>query len=208
MNGYNIATEIVADPDSWGGAAARPTGDGRYMKDVIRKYCNIKIKNYTFTTGFKHKVWIPYALGVKTIKPLNLVPFTRKEMIETLSKEYGYEPYGQKHFEDLITKFLEGYWSPKKFGHDIRRAQLSSLVITGQMTRDEALKILEQPPLSEEEGKELFSEVAKRLEITEEELQKFFELPECTDHFKSNIWMYKIGLRLFEILGIEKRIRK
>lgn len=208
MNGYNIATEIVANPDSWGGKAARPTGDGTYMKDVIKKYCNIKIKNYTFTTGFKHKFWIPYVLGVKTLKPLNLVPFTKKEMIDTLSKEYGYEPYGQKHFEDLITKFLEGYWIPKKFGHDIRRAQLSSLVITGQMTRDEALKILEQPPLSEEEGRKLFSEVAKKLEISEDELQKFFELPECTDHFKSKLWMYKIGLKLYEMLGIEKRIRK
>ena len=129
-------------------------------------------------------------------------------MIETLAKEYGYEPYGQKHFEDLLTKFLEGYWIPKKFGHDIRRAQLSSLVVTGQMTRDEALKVLAQPPLSEAEGKELFSEVAKRLEISEEEFQKLFELPECTDHFKSKIWMYKIGLKLYEMLGIEKRIRK
>jgi hypothetical protein len=129
-------------------------------------------------------------------------------MIDTLSKEYDYQPYGQKHFEDLITKFLEGYWSPTKFGHDIRRAQLSSLVVTGQMTRDEALRILEQPPITETEAKELFSEVAKRLEISEEQLQAFYDLPRCQTKFRSQQHIYNAGIRLYEILGIEKRIRK
>lgn len=207
MNGYNICTEIVADPVSWTSDGG-PTGDGTYMKDVIKKYCSIPIKKYTFTSGFKHKFWIPYVLGVKTLKPLNLVEFTKKEMVDTLVKEYGYEPYGQKHFEDLLTKFLEGYWMPKRFGHDIRRAQLSSLVVTGQMTREEALKILEQPPVTEEEGQAMFKEVAKRLEISEEELQKFFEMPKCTEKFKSQEKLYNFGIKLYEWLGIEKRIRK
>lgn len=207
MNGYNICTEIVADPVSWTSDGG-PTGDGTYMKDVIKKYCKIPIKKYTFTNGFKHKFWIPYVLGVKTLKPLNLVEFTKKQMIDTLVNEYGYEPYGQKHFEDLLTKFLEGYWMPKRFGHDIRRAQLSSLVVTGQMTREEALKILKQPPITEEEGKAMFKEVAKRLEISEDELQKYFEMPKCTEKFKSQEKLYNFGIRLYEWLGIEKRIRK
>ncbi|WP_077154341.1 N-acetyl sugar amidotransferase [Bacteroides bouchesdurhonensis] len=207
MNGYNISTEIVADPVSWTSDGG-PTGDGTYMKDVIKKYCDIPIKNYTFTNGFKHKFWIPYVLGVKTLKPLNLVPVTRQQMVDTLSSLYDYKPYGQKHFEDLITKFLEGFWMPKRFGHDIRRAQLSSLVVTGQMTRNEALKILEQPPLTEEESMELFKEVAKRLEISEEKLWEFFNMPHCTEKFKSQEWLYKMGIKLYEVLGIEKRIRK
>ena len=207
MNGYNICTEIVADPVSWTSDGG-PTGDGTYMKDVIKKYCRIPIRKYTFTSGFKHKFWIPYVLGVKTLKPLNLVEFTKKDMVDTLVKEYSYEPYGQKHFEDLLTKFLEGYWMPKRFGHDIRRAQLSSLVVTGQMTREEALKILEQPPITEEEGKAMFKEVAQKLEISEEELQKYFEMPKCTEKFKSQEKLYNFGIRLYEWLGIEKRIRK
>lgn len=207
LNGYNIATEIIADPASWNKGAG-PTGDSTYMKDVIRKHCSIPIRHYTFTNGFKHKLYLPYVLGVKTVKPLNLVPFTRAEMIVTLSREYGYEPYGQKHFEDLITKFLEGWWSPTRFGHDIRRAQLSSLVVTGQMTRDEALKILEQPPLTEEESHELFVEVARRLEISEDELMAFHDMPECTEHFKSQEFVYNLGIRLYELLGLEKCIRR
>ena len=207
LNGYNISTEIIADPASWGRGCG-PTGDGTYMKDVVKKYCKIPIKNYTFTNGFKHKFWIPYVLGVKTIKPLNLVPFTREEMIQTLVNEYGYVPYGQKHFEDLLTKFLEGWWMPTRFGHDIRRVWLSSLVITGQLKREEALKILEQPPLGEEESKELFSEVAKKLEISEDELRDYLVMPECTEKFKSQEKLYNFGIRLYEMLGLEKRIRK
>ena len=207
LNGYNIATEIFADPSSWGKDGG-PTGDSTFMKDVIRKYCKIPIKNYTFTNGIKHKFFIPYILGVKTLKPLNLVPITRDGMLETLVKEYGYEPYGQKHFEDLITKFLEGWWVPTRFGHDIRRAQLSSLVVTGQMTREDALKILEKPPLTEEESKELFTEVARRLEISEEELMNYYKMPKCSTKFKSQERLYNIGIKLYELLGIEKRIRK
>ncbi len=178
------------------------------MKNVIKKYCAIPIRKYTFTNGFRHKFVIPYMNGVKTVKPLNMVPFTRQEMVDTLEREYGYEPYGQKHFEDLLTKFLEGYWSLTRFGHDIRRAWLSTLVITGQMSRDEALKVLEQPPLAEDESAALFSEVARRLEITEDELRTFHTLPECTEKFRSQKALYNAGIRLYEMLGIEKRIRK
>ena len=207
LNGYNIENEIIADPASWAKGAG-PTGDSTYMKDVIRKHCSIPIRHYTFTNGFKHKFWIPYVLGVKTVKPLNLVPFTKQQMIDTLVEEYGYEPYGQKHFEDLLTKFLEGWWSPTRFGHDIRRAQLSSLVVTGQMSREDALKILETPPLSEDESNDLFRQVAEKLQISEEDLMKFHDMPESKKHYRSQAWFYNLGTRLYEKLGIEKRIRK
>ena len=206
LNGYNISTEIIADPASW--SDGYQTGDHKFMKDVVKKYCRIPIKDYTFTTGFRHKFVNPYIKHIKTIKPLNLVPITRQKMIDTLSKEYGYEPYGQKHFEDLITKFLEGYWVPTKFGHDIRRAQLSSLVVTGQITRDEALEILKNPPLSVDESKILFNQVAEKLDINNSELTEFYNLPRCTTKFKNQNKLYNFGIRLFEILGLEKRIRK
>ena len=207
LNGGNMATETVADPHSWFKGAG-PTGDKTYIKDVLKKHGDVKVKDYTFTSGFKHKFWIPYVKGVKTLNPLDLFPFTRKEMIETLQREYDYVPYGQKHFEDLITKFLEGYWLPKKFGFDIRRTWLSSLVMTGQMTREEALKELEQPPITEEEGKQMFAEVAQKLEISEAELQSYFELPPSGIKYKSNAWAYKLGIWLYTKLGIEKRIGK
>lgn len=205
LNGYNIATEVIADPASW--SDGYQTGDKRFVKDVIKKYSRVPIKKYTFTTGFKHKFSNPYIHGIKTVKPLNLIHFTKNEMIQTLAREYGYVSYGQKHFEDLLTKFLEGWWLPKKYGHDIRRAQLSSLIVTGQMTREEALDILKKEPLSDEEGKELFAKVAKKLDISEAELMELFNKPKTKKKFKNSSKMYNIGIKIFELLGLEKRIR-
>ena len=147
-------------------------------------------------------------MGVKTVKPLNLVPFTREEMEKTLVEEYGYEPYGQKHFEDLLTKFLEGWWMPTRFGHDIRRAQLSSLVVTNQMSREKALSILETPPITEEESTILFDQVIDILKISKEEMMRYHTMPECSTKFRNQTWIYNFGIRLYEKLGLEKRIRK
>ena len=207
LNGYNICTEIIANPASWYEGAG-PTADKTYIKDVMKKHGGFKTKNYVYTTGFKHKFWLPYVKGVKTLQLLNYVPFTKKEMIDTLVNEYGYEPYKQKHFEDLLTKFLEGWWLPTRFGYDIRKAQLSSLVVTGQMSREEALEILKTSPLSEEESKELFSQVAEKLKISEEELMSYYNLPKKYLKYRNNEWAFKIGIKLYTILGLDRRIRQ
>lgn len=207
LNGYNVSTEAVADPASWGEDGGM-TADATYVKDVLRRNGDVKVKNYTWTSGFKHKFWLPYVKGIKTVTPLNFVAYVKQDVVETLSSEYGYIPYGQKHFEDEITKFLEGYWMPKRFGHDIRMAQLSSLVLTGQMTRDEALKELERPPLSEEEGRKMFSDIAKKLEISEEELQGYMDMPKSTYKYRNNTWAFNLGIWLYTKLGLDHRIRK
>jgi hypothetical protein len=89
----------------------------------------------------------------------------KANVIETLEHEYGYQEYGQKHFEDLLTKFLEAWWLPTRFGFDIRKAQLSSLVVTGQMTRGEALEILKSTPVPEEECMSMFKKLQKDLKL-------------------------------------------
>lgn len=206
LNGYNIATEIISDPESWFEGAGQ-TADKTYIKDVLKKHGNYKTKKYVYTTGFRHKFWLPYVKGVKTLQLLNYVPFTKKSMIETLYDEYGYEAYPQKHYEDLLTKFIEGWWWPTRFGYDIRKAQLSSLVITEQISREEALKIISQPPLSEEESNRLFKEVAKKLKISEDELMSYHELPKTYLKYKNNSWAFKLGIKIYTLLGLDRRIR-
>lgn len=207
LNGYNIATEVVSNPASWDEGAG-PTADKTYLKDVMRKHGGFKTKHYTYTTGLRHKFILPYIKGVKTVQPLNYVPLTRQQMVDTLVAEYGYEPYRQKHFEDQLTKFIEGWWLPTRFGYDIRKAQLSSLVVTGQMTRDEALEILSHPPLTEEEAAELFTQVAEKLGITEEELHALHNLPKTYRHYRNNSWAFRLGIKLYTVLGLDRRIRQ
>ena len=206
LNGYNVATETVADPESWnfGGAAS----DKTFVKDVLKKNGNLKLKNYIWTSGFKHKFWLPYVKRVRTVTPLNLIPLTKQQMVDTLRSEYGYVPYGQKHFEDEITKFIEGYWNPKRYGQDIRMAWNSSLVMTGQMTREEALRQMEQPPLTEEEGRRMFMDIAKKLQISEEELRLYYERGYDGRKYRTNTWAYKVGIKLYTALGLDHRIRK
>lgn len=207
LNGYNISTEIVANPSSWNDGAG-PSADKTYIKDVLRKNGGYKTKNYVYTSGFKHKFWLPYVKGVKTLTLLNYVPFTKNEMIDILQREYGYEAYKQKHFEDLLTKFIEGWWLPTRFGYDIRKAQLSSLVTTGQMTRDEALEILKNPPLTEDESMDLFRQVAQKLEISEEELMSYHDMPKVYKKYRNNSWAFKLGIRIYSFFGLDKRIRQ
>lgn len=207
LNGYNICTEIVANPASWYEGAG-PTADETYIKDVLKKHGGFKTKSYVYTTGFKHKFWIPYVKGVKTLQLLNYVPFTKQDMADTLVKEYGYEPYKQKHFEDQLTKFLEGWWLPTRFGFDIRKAWFASLVVTGQMTREVAIEMLKTSPLTEDESKELFTQVARKLRISEEELMNYHKLPKVYRKYKNNAWAFKLGVKLYTFLGLDKRIRK
>lgn len=207
LNGYNIATEVVSNPASWYEGAGS-TADKTYIKDVLKKHGGFKTKHYTYTTGLKHKFWLPYVKGVKTVHLLNYVSFTKQEMMDTLAKEYDYEPYRQKHFEDLLTKYIEGWWLPTRFGFDIRRAQLSSLVVTGQITRQEALDILAQPSLTDEETAQLQKQVAEKLQITEDELLSYHSLPKTYIRYRNNSWMFKVGIKLYTLLGLDKRIRK
>lgn len=209
LNGYNTSTEAIANPDSHGRGCGK-SSDKKFIKDVLRQHSPAPLKNYQFTNVIRRKIVLPYLKGVHVIKPLNLIPYVKKDVVDTLVREYGYEPYKQKHFESLMTKFLEGYWLPKRFGFDVRNHQLSSLIITGQMTRDEALGILKSPPLSEEEGRDLFKQIADKLEITEEELQEYMVMTlwENDSRYKTSDWMYKAGGKIMFSLGMDDRIRK
>ena len=90
----------------------------------------------------------------RKINLLNYVPYSKKEAMETLSREFGWEYYGGKHFESRFTKYFQSVYLPRKFGYDKRRAHLSCLILNGEMTREEALAELAKPPYPVEQQKE------------------------------------------------------
>ena len=210
LNGENISTEAFTNPSYWGKHYGGTTTDTVFINDVLKKHSPAPLKNYKFTNTYRRKIWLPYINGVKVIKPLNLIPYDYEAIKKTLFDEYGYISYPQKHFESLITKFLEGWWYPKRFGYDVRNHQLSSLVVTGQMTRDKAIEILSKPSVTEEEGREMFKQVAEFLRISEEELQSYFDMPfgKFEDYKHGNSWLIKFGVKVMFLLGKEKRVRK
>ena len=119
------------------------------LKDIHKKFGSLSLKNFPTTSIFRHKIWLPYFKGIRVLRLLNYVEYNKTEAIKLLVKKFNWQPYPQKHFESRFTRFYEGYWLPKKFGYDTRKVQFSSLILTGQMSRAEALKKLQKPALDE-----------------------------------------------------------
>ena len=123
----------------------------------------------------------------------------------TLVNKFGYQEYPQKHFESRFTRFYESYWLPKKFGYDTRKVQYSSLILTNQMTREEALEKLKQPAYDPETINQDFEYIATKLEISKEELQSYMDAPNKSyKDYMSQQNVYKIGAILMRFLGLEK----
>jgi len=117
---------------------------------------------------------------------------------------FGWQPYPQKHFESRFTKFYESYWLPKRFGYDVRRVQYSSLIVTGQMTRDEALELLKKPSYDEATIGQEIEFVANKLGITVDELNSYMTLPQKTYRdYKNQRQIYDYGARIMRAMGME-----
>lgn len=205
LNGGNISTEVVVNPNAWSYWGT----DLKHIKDIIAKFGTVQMKTYPFTTILKRKVYMPYVKGIKVIKLLNMTPYVKKHAEQILVDEYGWTPYPQKHFESILTKFIEGYWLPKRFGYDVRLPQFSSLILTNQMTREEALERLKKPAIEENEAKELFLQVAEMLNISEVELQKYMNMPlKSYKDYKHQDYLFGIGAKTLRWLKIDMLIRK
>jgi hypothetical protein len=144
---------------------------------------------------------------MKVFKPLNLVPYNKNEVEKLLSDKYGWESFQHKHHESRFTRFYEDFWLPRKFGFEKRRAHFSSLILTGQMTREQALDRISRPELSEDFLLKEFEYVAEKLDLSKEELQHIFEGPNKTyREYKNKIGIIKLGSKIMMKLGLEKRL--
>lgn len=175
LSGGNLATESIL-PTSWGHDA----NDSTLLKFVHKKFGTIKLSKYKTFSFFKRKIYYPYIKKFKIVRPLDFLPYNKDEAKEVIIKELNWRDYGGKHHESKFTKFFQAYWLPKKFGFDKRKAHLSSLIVSGQMTRVEALKELEQKIYSEKEAKEDMEYISKKLGISLEEFEDIMNQPNKT----------------------------
>lgn len=205
LNGGNFSTECVRNPKEWLYFGT----DMAQIRDIRRKFGTRPLKTYPFSSVLRHKFYLRYVRGVEVIKPLNYIPYIKSEAMKMLEKEYGWQPYPQKHFESRFTKFFEGYWLPKKFGYDTRKVQYSSLILTGQMTRDEALEKLLTPAIPEGEARQEFEYIANKLDISIEELQKYFNSQNKTHNdYRNQEWLFSFGSKVLKSLGIERAVKR
>jgi len=175
LSGGNLATESIL-PSSWGYNAM----DATQLKAVHKKFGKNKLKKYEIVSFFKRKIYYPYFKKFKIIRPLDFLSYIKDEAKETIKNELNWRDYGGKHHESKFTKFFQAHWLPAKFGFDKRKAHLSSLIVSGQMTRSEALKELEKPLYDEKQLKEDKEFISKKLGISLEEFETIMQQPNKT----------------------------
>ncbi len=144
---------------------------------------------------------------MQVAKPLNLLPFIKAEVEDLLESKFGWQRFQHKHHESRFTRFYEDYWLPQKFGYEKRRAHFSSLILTGQMTREEALDRISRPEMDEQFLRQEFEYVANKLDLTVSELQQIFEGKNKTYRdYKNKKWIIGLGTKVMALLGLEKRL--
>ncbi|KWV96292.1 LPS biosynthesis protein [Erythrobacter sp. AP23] len=200
LTGANLSTECIRNPLEW----MYFQSDSRQIKDIHRQFGERPLKTYPLTSILWHKIWLPYVKGIQVLRPLNYMPYIKEDAKTLLMERFGWQPYPQKHFESRFTRFYESYWLPKRFGYDVRKVQFSSLIVTGQMTREEALAELEKSPFDEASIEQEIEFIANKLDITVGELNGYMELPKKSYlDYENQQQIYKVGAFAMRALGLE-----
>ena len=200
LTGANYSTECIRNPKQW----MYFQSDSRQIKSIHRQFGTQELKEFPFTNIIWHKIYLRYFKKIQVLSPLNFIPYTKKEAIKLLTK-FDWQAYPQKHFESRFTRFYESYWFYEKFGYDVRKVQFSSLILTGQMAREDALTELKKLPYDKENIKHDFEFVANKLGISVAELQTYFEAPnKIYKDYKNQEGVYSLGAYVLRLLGIEK----
>ena len=205
ITGSNYSTECCREPEEWGGYLGI---DKILFNDIWKKHGNgSSIKNdFPLVDILVYKIWYQRVLRMKMHHPLNLVPFIKKDAEQELNKNFGWKPFKHKHHESRFTRFYEDYWLPMRFGYEKRRAHFSSLIMTGQMTRDEAIARLEKPEMDDYFLRQEFEYVAHKLDLSVEELQKIFQQPKKTYRdYKNKRELIVKGANFMRRIGLERR---
>lgn len=201
LTGANYSTECVREPIEWA-----HVNDLTQIKDVHRRLGTRPLKTFPLCGMFKYRLYYRYIKGMKIIQPLNIIPYIKEDVIKELQDRFGWERYQNKHFENIFTRFYEGYWLTKKFGYDKRRAHFSSLILTGQLERDAALEILKEPPYPVEEAMKDMEFIASKLGITKTEFEELMKGENKTykDYKTEKFWI-DLAISIAKLVGMEKR---
>ena len=204
LTGSNMSTECCREPEEWGGYAGIDT---RLVNDIHGKFGKKPLKTFPLVDILSYKLYYRYVLGMQIFKPLDMLPYIKEDAEKLLEEKFGWQRFQHKHHESRFTRFYEDYWLPKKFGYEKRRAHFSSLILTNQMTRQEALDRIAKPEMDEQFLRQEFEYVANKLDLTVKELQTIFEGENKTyKDYKNKKAILNVGKNVMRFLGLEKRL--
>ena len=184
ISGANIATEGIM-PRSW-------MYDGRDLKHIAaihRRFGSVPMKSYPRASLLTY-AWLVFIRKIRYVSLLNYVPYDKAKSKDFISRELGWRDYGGKHHESFFTKFFQSYYLPMKFGMDKRRPHLSTLINSGQMTRDDAIAELRRSPYEADKIVEWTAYIQKKLGVSESEWTSIMkDEPRRHSEFPSNAWL-------------------
>lgn len=203
LTGANYSTECVREPLEWHYHAS----DLRQLRDIHDRFGTRKLKSFPTAGILKFKLFYRFVKGVRVVKPLNHIPYFKEAAMDELVAKFGWQRYPHKHYESRFTRFYEGFWLREKFGYDKRRAHFSSLILTGQLTREDALAKIAQSPYSEEQVRQDFDYIATKLGIEERELRAMFDAPPKTFRdYKNMMPIMDLGAKVLRAAGLQRAI--
>mgnify|MGYP001249978222 FL=1 len=203
ITGSNFSTECCREPEEWGGYLGL---DKLLFKDIHARFGTRPLETFPLVDILVSKVLYQQIIGMKVAMPLNMVPFIKKDAEDELERRFGWQKFQHKHHESRFTRFYEDYWLPRKFGFQKRRAHFSSLIMTGQMTREQALERISHPEMGEHFLQQEFEYVANKLDLTVKELQEIFDGENKTYRdYRNKRWLIGLGANAMRWLGLEKR---
>ncbi len=186
LEGSNIATESTL-PRIW------TNKNPNNLFDIHSRFGTRPLKEYP--AKFKKGKYIPAKGSYQGIQLLNYVEYDKKKVKEIIAKELGWRDYGGKHYESVFTRFYQGYILPEKFKVDKRKAHLSNLIFSGQLTKEEAQEELKQPIYPAELFQKDHDFVLKKLGISVEEFKAYMDKPQVShSDFRNEQYKYVPGL--------------
>lgn len=198
MQGHNFATESIL-PQSWEHNAM----DSWQLRDIHAKFGKIPLVKFPVVSFFDYNILYPHILKMKVLRPLNNIPYSKEIALKALCKEYDWESYGDKHCESVWTKFHQRYFLPTKFGYDKRRPHYSSLILSGEMTRELALEKLTMPPYNQESLKEDLEYICQKLNLTQNDWEEIMKIPNKSyKEYKNNEQLYLFKKQYLDLLFV------
>lgn len=184
LTGGNFALECILQKGN-----THDAYDLRNIKDINRRFGREKLDRLPLISSFRRDIY-SYILRIETLRPLNYIDYNRERAIKELNEFCGFEYYGSKHLENTLTKFIQLYWFYHKFGVDKRTSHLSSMIVSEQMTRKEALEIIQKPLYDEEEMQNEIDFILESIDISRDEFDRIMKAPprQHTD-YKTSIYI-------------------
>ena len=204
ITGSNFSTECCREPEEWGGY---PGIDTTLLKDIHKKFGKTNLKTFPLVDITEYKIYYRYIYGMKVFKACNYVPYIKKDAEKLLTEKFGWKKFQHKHHESRFTRFYEDYWLKNKFGYDKRKAHFSSLILTGQMKRNEALERLKKSEMSKSFLKNEFEYIADKLDLSKNDLKNIYNGQNKTyKNYKNKKWLIDLGAKFMRFTGLEKRL--